>query len=317
LLERNLRQAEVPDCCRVIFNELGTAPGMWFEQKAEGLKRAGFGKQILVSLPGVPFEMKAMMSREVIPGLLECFTLPHIQHRTLLTAGAGESVLAELLVDFERSLPESIKLAYLPNLGMVRIRLSMVGDDPVRVRESVDMEFEKLQFLVHQYLVVNEDIPLQQWVGRKLKAHGKSVGTAESCTGGYLAHLFTAEAGASAYFRGSVVCYDNAVKTGLLEVEEETIRKEGAVSEPTVLQMAKGALRQLGCDYVIAVSGIMGPDGGSPEKPVGTVWIAVGSASGLVARSFRFRFDRMRNIQLTTINALNMLRQFILNEESA
>jgi nicotinamide-nucleotide amidase len=317
LLERNLRQAEVPDCCRVISNELGTAPGMWFEQTPEGLSQNGFERQIFVSMPGVPFEMKGMMSREVIPELCRCFTFPQLEHRTLLTAGAGESSLAELLTDFEKALPAEIKLAYLPNLGMVRLRLTAIGPTGAPLKELINQYFENLKFQVHQYLVVDEDIPLQQWVGRKLTASGKMIGTAESCTGGYIAHLFTADAGASKYFRGSVVCYSNAVKTDLLDVQPDTLLQEGAVSEQTVKEMAQGALKQLGCDYIIAVSGIMGPDGGSTQKPVGTVWIAVGGPAKLVTRSFHFRFDRTRNIQLTATNALNMLRQFILSEEQA
>lgn len=317
LLERNLKQAEVPDCCRVIANELGTAPGMWFEQTSVGLARTGFNRQIFVSMPGVPFEMKAMMSREVIPELCRCFSFPQLEHRTLLTAGAGESSLAELLTDFEKSLPAEIKLAYLPNLGMVRLRLTAVGSTETPLKALIDKHFENLKFLVHQYLVVDEDIPLQQWVGRKLTASGKMIGTAESCTGGYIAHLFTADSGASAFFRGSVVSYNNSVKTGLLDVQPDTLLRDGAVSEQTVREMAQGALRRLGCDYIIAVSGIMGPDGGSTRKPVGTVWIAVGNSLHLVTRSFHFRFDRTRNIQLTATNALNMLRQFILEEEQA
>ncbi len=312
LLDRNLRQADVPDCCTVVPNELGTAPGMWFEQKPERLGETGFQRQIFVSMPGVPFEMKAMMSKNVIPRLLNSFTFPHIVHRTLLTAGAGESALAELLSDFERQLPPDIKLAYLPNLGMVRLRLSMTHEDKQFAEKSVEEKFAELQFAVHQYLVVAEDIPLQEWIARKLTRSGKTLCTAESCTGGYLAHLFTAQSGASAFFKGAVVSYDNEVKTGLLGVSPQSLEQFGAVSEQVVTEMAKGALQTLGTDYVIAVSGIMGPDGGTPEKPVGTVWIAVGSVEQIVARTFQFRFDRLRNMQLTGVNAFNMLRKQFL-----
>lgn len=312
LLDRNLRQAEVPDCCTVVPNELGTAPGMWFEQKPEKLRESGFQRQIFVSMPGVPFEMKAMMSQTVIPGLLRAFTFPHIVHRTLLTAGVGESALAELLTDFERNLSPDIKLAYLPNLGMVRLRLSMTHEDKVFAEKSVEEKFAELQYLAHQYLVVAEDISLQEWIARKLTLSGKTLCTAESCTGGYLAHLFTAQSGASAFFKGAVVSYDNEVKTGLLGVTRQSLEQYGAVSGQVVAEMARGALKAMGTDYVIAVSGIMGPAGGSEEKPVGTVWIAVGSAAQIVVNSFQFRFDRLRNMQLTGVNAFNMLRKHFL-----
>jgi nicotinamide-nucleotide amidase len=302
MIESNLKQAEVPDVCKVIVNKRGTAPGMWFEKE----------DKIFVSMPGVPHEMKGMMEDEVIASLKKRFTLPHIAYRTLLTAGIGESYLAELIKDFETTLPSNIKLAYLPNYGMVRLRLSTSGTDTYVVEKDVQHQFEKLQTLVKEYLVTNEDESIESAVGKLLKAKGKKVSTAESCTGGYIAHLFTAMPGSSVFYEGSVVSYSNDVKESLLQVEAFTLETFGAVSEEVVKQMLQGALQTIKTDYAIAVSGIMGPDGGNDEKPVGTVWIAVGSAHKLVTKKLHFRFDRMRNIQLTAVNALNMLRQFII-----
>ncbi len=312
MIESNLKQAEVPDNCKVILNKQGTAPGMWFEKPHASAPSAERKKKIFVSLPGVPHEMKGMMEEEVIPALIKHFTFPHIAHRTLLTAGVGESFLAELIHDFETALPAHIKLAYLPNYGMVRLRLSTVGFDAPAVEKEVQQLFETLQELVKAHLVTNEDEPLQEVVGKLLKAQNKTVSTAESCTGGHIASLLTAKAGASAYYSGSVVSYSYQAKEDLLQVDTNTLETLGAVSEEVVIQMAKGALKNIKTDYTIAVSGIMGPDGGTADKPVGTVWVAVGNAHSLITQKFHFRFDRERNIELTATNALNMLRKFMI-----
>ncbi|HMG81803.1 MAG TPA: nicotinamide-nucleotide amidohydrolase family protein, partial [Ferruginibacter sp.] len=230
----------------------------------------------------------------------------------LLTAGIGESYLAELIKDFENALPKNIRLAYLPNYGMVRLRLSTSGIDGTTVEKEVQAQFETLQSLVKEYLVTNEDEPLEAVVGKLLKAKGKTVSTAESCTGGYIAHLFTAMPGSSAFYNGSVVSYSDKVKEELLQVKRSTLDNNGAVSEEVVMQMVQGALQTIKTSYALAVSGIMGPDGGTEEKPVGTVWIAVGNAQKTVTKKLFFRFDRMRNINLTAVNALNILRQFII-----
>lgn len=304
LLERNLKQAEVPDTCTVILNHRGTAPGMWFEHN----------QKIFVSMPGVPHEMKGMMEDEVIPELLKRFQFPLIIHRTLLTAGVGESFLAERIVDFEARLPANIKLAYLPNYGMVRLRLTATGQDELTLTKIMDELFTELQQLTGEYLVTNRDESIEKVVGRLLLEKGKKMCTAESCTGGYLAHLLTAIPGSSAFYDGSVISYSYKAKEDLLQVDHAVLASRGAVSEEIVLQMAKGALNNIQSDYVIAISGIMGPDGGMPDKPVGTVWVAVGNKEKLVARKFSFRFDRMRNIQLTAVNALNTLRLFILEQ---
>ena len=302
IIERNLLQSEVPDNCIVIQNSRGTAPGMIFQKE----------NKTFVSMPGVPHEMKGMMEDTVIPWLLEHYQFPHIAHRTLLTAGVGESFLADMIQDFETALPAHIKLAYLPNYGMVRLRLSATGSDAETSEAEIDGYFLQLQEKVRPYLVTNIDEPIEKVIGNILKAKGKTLCTAESCTGGYIAHLVTAVPGSSAYFDGSVVSYSYPAKEDLLGVQHTTLLEQGAVSEAVVREMAKGALEKIKSDYVIAVSGIMGPGGGMPDKPAGTVWIAWGSKEQLEAKKLYFRFDRQRNIQLTAVNALNLLREFVL-----
>jgi nicotinamide-nucleotide amidase len=301
---RNKKQAEVPDVCTVLHNANGTAPGMWFEKNGT----------ILVSLPGVPFEMKGLMTAEVIPALLKKFELPVIHHRTLLTAGIGESYLADRIQEFENALPPAIKLAYLPHYGMVRLRLSATGFDNEQVTREIDNQFEILQGQLTDVLVTNKDEPLEKVVGDLLLSQQKTIGTAESCTGGYIAQLFTAMPGSSRYYQGSVISYSNALKKDILQVTESTLQQAGAVSEETVIEMVKGALQVLKTDYVLATSGIMGPDGGTEEKPVGTVWVAAGNQKEIITQRFKFRFDRRRNIDLTAINALNLCRKFILDQ---
>jgi nicotinamide-nucleotide amidase len=304
-IERNALQAELPDNCIVIHNQRGTAPGMWFEKDGK----------VYVSMPGVPHEMKGMMTDAVIPKLQERFITKTIVHRTLLTAGIGESFLAEHIKGWEAALPGYIRLAYLPNNGMVRLRLTASGNDKAFLEASLTEQFQTLVSLVSNWLVVDEDITIQQLIGRMLKERKQFLATAESCTGGYIAHLLTRESGASDNYKGSVVSYANEVKTDVLGVKEETLKAVGAVSEETVKQMVKGVLSELKTDYAIATSGIMGPDGGTPQKPVGTVWIGVGNKQRTVTQLFQFRFDRLRNIELTATNALNMLRKFILEAE--
>ncbi len=273
---------------------------------------AGGGGAIFISLPGVPHEMKGLMTDEVIPRLLKEFTLPAIVHRTAFTAGQGESFLAELLKDFEAALPPTIRLAYLPNYGMVKLRLTSMGATTEEVEKEITPYFDKLQELVNEYLVTNEDEGLEVVIGKLLKAKGKTMGTAESCTGGYIAHLITSVAGSSAYYKGTVVSYDNEVKENLLGIKHETLESVGAVSEETVREMVKGAIQTLNVDFALATSGIMGPGGGSEEKPVGTVWIAAGNKKKVETLKLNLRFDRQRNLSITANNALNFLRKFIL-----
>lgn len=305
LTDRNIKQAEVPDTCTVIQNKRGTAPGMLFKKDGK----------VFVSMPGVPHEMKGMMTDDVIPVLLKQFSFPHIAHRTLLTFGIGESMLADMIQDFEEALPAHIKLAYLPNYGMVRLRLTSSGSDREAVEKEVDRLFETLQLLVKDYLVTNEDEPIQDVLAKLLQQRKKTLSTAESCTGGYIASLVTAKPGASGYYDGSVVSYSYKAKEDLLGVDKNTLETQGAVSEAVVIQMATGALQHIGSDYTIAVSGIMGPGGGTDDKPVGTVWVAVGDKRKIITKKFQFRFDRERNIVLTAMNALNLLRNFILDNE--
>jgi nicotinamide-nucleotide amidase len=302
MLERNLKQAEVPDVCTVLHNERGTAPGMLF--KKDGV--------VFISLPGVPHEMKGLITSKVIPYLLSAFEMPAIVHFTAFTFGQGESMLAELLQDFEASLPTHIKLAYLPNYGMVKLRLTSQGDYKEEVEKELQPYFERLQELVKDFLVTNKDVGIEVVVGQILKAKGKTMATAESCTGGYIAHLITSIAGSSAYYKGSVVSYANEVKENVLSVQHETLMTVGAVSEETVKEMVSGTIKKLNVDFALATSGIMGPDGGSDEKPVGTVWIAAGNNQKVETLKLNLRFDRQRNITITANNALNFLRKFIL-----
>lgn len=306
LTEVNRKQAEVPDTCTVLPNRLGSAPGMWFEKNG----------RIFISLPGVPQEMKGIMTDVILSKLRDHFKMAVISHRTLLTAGIGESMLADHIKEWEFSLPSYIKLAYLPNYGMVRLRLTATGTDRTLLENEMQQQFNKVKELASEWLVTDEDLTVPQVISKLLKEKGKRVGTAESCTGGYIAHLITKEPGASDKYNGSIVSYSNAVKHDILKVSSETIDTVGAVSEETVVQMAKTAIEVLKTDYAIATSGIMGPDGGTPTKPVGTVWIAVGSRQAISAQKFHFRFDRSRNIELASHTALNMLRKFILSEQN-
>jgi nicotinamide-nucleotide amidase len=297
LLERNLKQAEVPDNCTVIQNKRGTAPGMWFEKN----------NVIFVSMPGVPHEMKGMMEDFVIPELLKKINVHPVQHRTLLTAGIGESFLAEKLTDFESSLPENIKLAYLPNYGMVRLRLTDLQS--AADQSSIDEYFQMLKIQVQDFMVIDDDVSMQEVIARKLMDTGRSIAVAESCTGGYISQLFTQMAGSSQYFLGSVVSYSNEMKQDALHVPEQIIQEYGAVSSQTVEAMAEGIRKLSNADVGLATSGIMGPGGGTDTKPVGFVWVGFSSKEKTLSTSFQFRFDRRRNIELTAISALDFLRK--------
>jgi nicotinamide-nucleotide amidase len=301
MLERNLKQAEVPDVCTVLFNRVGTAPGMWFEK--DGV--------VFVSMPGVPQEMKGLMTDEVLPRLKARFTLPAIEHRTVFTIGAGESFIAERLTQFEAQLPPNMKLAYLPASGMVRLRLTATGSDPVALKKSIDQEFATLCSKVEDVTVVAEDLTMEEYVARLLTASGKTVATAESCTGGTIAQMLTSIPGSSVYFKGSVVSYAVSVKESLLDVPATLIASEGVVSEAVVTEMVKGVLEKIDADYAIATSGVMGPDGGTEAVPVGTAWIAVGNRDKVLTKMVQFRYQRNLNTQLTAINALNQLRVFL------
>lgn len=299
----NLKQAEVPDVCEVIQNKRGSAPGMIF--KKEGT--------IFINMPGVPYEMMGIME-DVIPYLEKQFELPVILHKTILTAGIGESALAEIIKDFENNLPKEIKLAYLPNYGMVRLRLTTSGFDKTKTENAIKSHFTELKKLVEKYMVVDDDESMQEVVGKILLQNKKTMSTAESCTGGSIASLITSVPGSSAYFEGSIVSYSYQIKESLLNIKKETLEKYGAVSEDTVLEMLSGLLNKMKTDYGIAVSGIMGPGGGTPEKPVGTVWVAVGNKEKQLVQKFKQRFSRSKNIEVTAVMALNLMRRFLKEE---
>lgn len=303
-------QATLPDCATLMINKVGQAPGMWFERNGK----------VFISLPGVPFEMEYLMTHEVMPRLLAKFPIHPIAHRTLLTAGEGESNIARRIEAFEDALPPHIKLAYLPALGQVRLRLTGTRDgeitdySQVLLHQELDAKIAELEAIIPDLVYGHEEETLQQVLGKILLTQGKQFGTAESCTGGYVAHLITTVPGSSAYFPGSVVTYSYEMKTKLLGVKTETLARFGAVSEETVREMAIGALDTLGVDVAVAISGIAGPDGGTPDKPVGTVWMSVSEGERTVVQKHLFGRDRLKNIQLTGTYALNLVRKFLLGE---
>jgi nicotinamide-nucleotide amidase len=297
MIELNRKQADVPDGCIVVQNKNGTAPCMWFE--AHG--------KIFVSMPGVPYEMMYLMEDEILPRLKAAFDLPFILHKTMLTAGIGESFLAERIADVESALPTYIKLAYLPKLGQVRLRLSGTSRDEHQLQEDINYYAKRIADEVREHVVVEDDIALEKAVLDIMKLGGLTLSTAESCTGGYIAHLLTKHAGSSAVYSGGAVTYSNDLKMAVLGVQEGTINKFGAVSEETVKEMALGAVARFKTDYAIAVSGVAGPDGGTTDKPVGTVWIAVADATGVEAKKYTFGNKRIQNIERSAAAALTLL----------
>ena len=310
VLEINLAQADVPDTCTVIPNRLGTAPIMVFDFPEE---RFGH-KATLYSLPGVPFEALGALN-DVMEDIKAKFSVSDIYHKTVMTFGIAESALSELIGDWEDNLPEDMRLAYLPNpLTGVRLRLSIYGGDSESQEKRVNERLEALKGILGDLLYSEEDDTLERCIGRLLKGTGKTVSTAESCTGGSIASLLTSVAGSSEYFLGSVVSYANSVKTGVLEVDEETLLQHGAVSSQCVAQMAEGVRKLTGSDFSIATSGIAGPGGGSNDKPVGLVWIGVSSQDSTETYSMVFKGDRKRNIERFAANALNILRKKLVNE---
>ena len=300
--ELNRKQAELPKSCTSIANFNGTARGMWFNEKGK----------IIVSMPGVPFEMKPMMTDFVIPKLKKHFDTPAILHKTILTQGKGESFLAEIIKDWENELPKNIKLAYLPQPGIVRLRLSAKGEDDEILSKQVETEIDKLKNIIPEYIFGYDDDKLETIVGELLKERKKTLSTAESCTGGYISHLITSISGSSEYYLGSVISYANEIKENILGVSKQSIIEHGVVSRQVVTEMAKGVQGKLNTDYSIAVSGIAGPTGGSVEKPVGTTWIAIATPEKVVAKKFLFGEHRERNIRKTALMALDMLRKEIL-----
>lgn len=295
--ERNVKQAEVPENCIVLENSIGTAPGMLFQTE---------GKTI-ISMPGVPFEMKELMYKHVIPLLMSKQQDIHIIHKVILTQGLPESRLAEVLENWESNLPEFISLAYLPSPGLIKLRLTAKGVNKSLLESEIAEQVRKLETIIPELICGYDSEKLEELIGKELIKLGKTLSTAESCTGGNIAHLITSISGSSEYFKGSIVAYSNDIKEKLLNVNSRTIVNYGAVSKEVVEQMAFGASKVLNTDFSIATSGIAGPTGGTKEKPVGTTWIAVSDGKKVISKLHIFGDQRERNIQRATLTALNML----------
>ncbi|MDL2296918.1 competence/damage-inducible protein A [Bacteroidales bacterium OttesenSCG-928-B11] len=305
LSENNRLQAELPDGADIIPNENGTAPGMWFEKDGK----------VLVSMPGVPFEMKAMMG-DILPKIVERFHPDAaILHKVVQTSGIGESDLSDLLEDWETALPKEISLAYLPRPGIVRLRLTATGNDKTLLENLLQDEIRKLKKIAGQYIWSYEDNQLEDEIGKRLTKMKKTLTLAESCTGGYIAHRITSVPGSSNYFKGSIVSYSNEIKRNILNVREANLKKHGAVSEPVVSDMAINSMDLFDADFSIAVSGIAGPDGGTVDKPVGTVWIAVATPTRLYTEQFHFLAagGRATIIERTAAAAMSMLLKIMIN----
>ena len=301
MLPVNKLQALVPKGCDMLLNKAGTAPGMWMEDD----------NSVFVSMPGVPSEMKYLMEKEVLPKLKSCFDLPSIVHKTIMTQGVGESYIADEIEDIEDNLPNHIKLAYLPSPGLVKLRLSGRGKDAKLIEEEIEALFDKIEARIKDAVFAREERSLQAVIGVKLGSKGLTISTAESCTSGALAARITTVSGSSKYFVGSVVAYSNEVKHQQLGVPVATLEEFGSVSEATVRKMAKGAQKLFKTDYAIATSGIAGPDGGTDEKPVGTVWIAVAGPEGVLAERFQMGKGRSRVVEKTILTSLSLLLKLI------
>ena len=295
----NEKQADLPQDCTMIRNRMGTAPAMWFEQ--EGV--------VFVSMPGVPYEMQCIMEEEVIPRLQDHFELPAIVHQMIQTVGIGESWLSDSIAEWENQLPPHIRLAYLPSYGKVKLRLTASGDKKGALDEDLKEQTQKLLPLIRQYVFAVGDISLEEAIGRMLVQQQKTVALAESCSGGYVAHMLTSIPGSSAYFQGAVVPYHNDLKENQLGVKHETLIEHGAVSEQTVIEMARQVRQKMKADYGLSTSGIAGPGGGSEDKPVGTVWIAVSSEARTDTYKLMLTRDRLLNIKLTSVALFNLLRK--------
>jgi len=300
----NRNQALVPESCTVIPNSAGTAPGMWFEKN----------DTIFVSVPGVPFEMKNLVENEILPRLENNGKTKAIYHKTVLTQGLPESMLAQKIEKWEDALPENVKLAYLPNPTAVRLRLSAIGKEKTMLKKQVESEIEKLQKIIPDNIFGYDTDTLAGVIGNLLKEKGKTLSVAESCTGGYISHLITSVSGSSSYFKGAITAYSNEIKEEILEVKPKTLQENGAVSEQVAREMVLGVKGKMNADYAISTTGIAGPEGGTTGKPVGTVWIAVAGQSEVIAQKYVFGDNRERNIIRSSQTALQMLRRLILKE---
>lgn len=296
--ELNRQQAAIPSKSTYLHNATGTAPGMWFD----------FNGKVIVSMPGVPMEMKYLISNEVIPRLKSKFELPEIVHQMVRTIGLGESFLAERIEQWEDNLPKHIKLAYLPSFGEVKLRLTGIGENRTMVESEIQAEVHKLVPLIEEFIYSFDNEEIEKSIGKILNETKGTVSVAESCTGGYISHLLTSISGSSAYFMGGVVSYSNEAKMDVLKVKQETLTKFGAVSEQTVIEMAEGVRKLMKTTYGISTSGIAGPDGGTDEKPVGTVWLAVTDGKQTLTKKLSLGKIRMVNIEYSAKAALNFLR---------
>ncbi len=304
LTEVNRQQAALPVCCTKITNAMGTAPGMWFDKR----------NRVFVSMPGVPHEMKRMMTDIVIPKLQQQFNTPIIYHNVIRTVGIGESVLAEKISAWEKALPEHIKLAYLPNLGEVKLRLTAFGNNLVQLQQEAEALTQKLLPLAGEYIYSLQDEPLEVVIGNLLREKNLTLSIAESCTGGYVSHLITSVPGSSEYFQGSVIPYSYEIKMQQLGVKNETLNQYGAVSEQTITEMAELVRKKFNTNIGVATSGVAGPGGATPEKPVGTVWIAFSDGSQTITRKLQLSKDRMINIRMASIGVLNLIRLSLLKK---
>jgi nicotinamide-nucleotide amidase len=302
LTEINRSQAFLPSNCTFIRNIQGTAPAMWFEERGV----------VWVSMPGVPFEMKGIMQQEVLPKVIKHFETPVIVHKVIKTVGIGESYLSDLIQDWENALPEHIKLAYLPSLGIVKLRLTGFGTDESLLKKDIEHCYQNLLPIAGQFIFGFENDELESVLGELLKQKNATVSVAESCTGGYLGHKFTSIAGSSAYFLGGVLAYSNEIKINLLQVSSSVLANQGAVSEACIQQMAQGVRQLTGSTYGLATSGIAGPDGGTKDKPVGTVWIAVATPTEIFTQKLTLGGSRLQNIEMSTITCLNLLRKKLI-----
>ncbi len=298
LTEINRQQAALPICCEKITNAIGTAPGMWFERNGK----------VFMSMPGVPHEMKKMMTERVIPKLLKTFQVPVIYHKVIQTIGQGESFLAEKIAGWEASLPSHIKLAYLPSLGGVKLRLTCFGENLPALEKEADALIEKLKEHIGQFIFGYGSDPIEVVLGNTLRQKKLTLAVAESCTGGYLSHLITSVPGSSDYFLGSMIPYAYEIKMRQLGVKPETLEQYGAVSEPTIIEMANLVRAKFNTDIGVATSGIAGPGGATDDKPVGTVWIAYSDKHHTVTRKLQLSKDRMINIKLASTSVMNLIR---------
>ncbi|MDH5475784.1 MAG: competence/damage-inducible protein A [Cyclobacteriaceae bacterium] len=302
LSDLNRKQAELPEDCKIIPNTIGSASGMWFEKEDKAI----------ISMPGVPHEMKMMMSKHIIPQLQKTYDTPIIYHKVIKTVGIGESDLATLIKKWEDNLPKHIKLAYLPSLAQVKLRLSAFGKDEKILKKEVEELINKLREIIDKYIYGYDKDELAEIVGQLLKATNQNIAVAESCTGGYISHLITSIPGSSTYFRGGITPYQNDIKINMLRVKAETIFEHGAVSEETVIEMAENVQKLYHTDFGLATSGIAGPSGATPEKPVGTIWVAVSDGKETKTKLLRLWKDREMNIKTTAIVVLNILRRRLL-----